>query len=68
MIFMWTDDHALGRANCPRKQLRSSTDTVSPMYPDRDRWLEVYLAEDSDLQNRLDEAASILLDALQKTN
>jgi serine/threonine protein kinase len=64
-IFIWTDDHALAE-----QTVRAAIDifdrTVSPMYPDRVS-AEKYLAEALYLQNRLDEAASLLVGALQKT-
>ena len=64
-IFMWMDDYVLAEQTV-RAAINIFDKTVSPMYPDRVS-AEKYLAEALYLQNRLDEAASLLVDALQKT-
>jgi tetratricopeptide (TPR) repeat protein len=64
-IFIWTDDYALAEQTV-RAAITIFDRTVSPLYPDRVS-AEKYLAEALYLQNRLDEAASLFVDALQKT-
>ncbi len=64
VTFTWTDDHELAE-QLLREAIEIFDSTVSPMYPDRIVAQE-YLSEALSLQNRLDEATSLLMDTLTK--
>lgn len=64
MTLVWTDDHAQAE-RVAREAIEIFDITVPPMYPDRVR-AEETLAQALYLQNRPDEAAPILLEALRK--
>lgn len=63
-VLNWTDNHALAE-RAARESIQIFDVTAPPMYPDRVR-IELNLAEALYLQNRLDEAASMLVIALEK--
>jgi eukaryotic-like serine/threonine-protein kinase len=62
---IWTDDHKLAE-KAARESIDVFNSTVPSMYPDRVQ-TEANLAEALYLQNRLDEAASLLVEALRKS-
>jgi tetratricopeptide (TPR) repeat protein len=63
--YIWTDETALAEQTV-RESIAIFDSTSPPMYPDRVH-TEMTLAETLYLQNRLDEATSILVEALRKT-
>jgi serine/threonine protein kinase len=66
VALMWSDDFAQAERTA-RQAIEMFEISAPPLYPDRVT-TEVYLAETLYLQDRLDEAASILVDTLRKYN